>query len=808
MGTRLVGEGFDRVYEAAQTWINSALLKDDSLFTPGRLIWSSEGLRALREQLLETSKWQGSFEDWLAQLEGSPQEIYQLAGEILYVMFLVPNTPKNPQYKRRQIKKVFEELSPALDIPSELGDALAGLMGGGRGFQSSRPYYLGFLIEFAEQWKQQSSDEQNRLLGDPWAFKGFTEAIEFQSGLLQNNPNAIHAQREALLHLVHPDTFEGMVSVGHKILITKTFKDLISQSTDDIDRQLAQIRNILEPHYGARNHFFYRGVIWRQWDPDSKAEGGYTGRTYPENGDEQPLDAWDAFVRQAKLYVDSGRLETEELNYKFEMGEDLVAARSAVLDGASDWRELLQHALRSRGGHPIPWRLLDDFKGWCADHPEQALGAHQALWGEGIAPIAERISAFTKVSPDSPLRGKGSAYGSSLSVISVLLMGLDVEQYPPFSVTVFDRAYNRTGYERPVGSADEVVMYEHALGFLDRFIEEASKRELQLRHRLDAQSVVWGVVAGGSEEEEIQLPPPPENYSIDNILGEGCFVERPKLESVLERLKFKKNLILQGPPGTGKTWLSKRLAFALVGSKDDRLVQQFQFHPNLSYEDFVRGWRPGGESGLYLVDGPFLRAIDTAKKDPDNKYVIVIEEINRGNPAQILGEMLTLLETDKRTQEHALALGYPRNAEERVFLPDNLYIIGTMNIADRSIALVDLALRRRFAFVNLEPTFGDSWRNWVREKSGVDNDFLREIERRMNSLNEVIKGDRALGPQFQVGHSVVTPPSNESVDNPVRWFNQVVETEIGPLLEEYWFDSLSKAETEKQRLRLTVDSTS
>ena len=301
------------------------LLEDDSLFTPGKSIWSSQWLRALRERLLETSKWQGRFEDWLAHLEGSPQETYQLAGEVLYVMFLVPNTPQNPEKKRQQIKKVFEESSPALDIPSNLGDALAGLMGGGSGFQSSRPYYLGFLIEFAEQWKQQLPTEQNRLLVDAWAFKGFVEGLNFQSALLQNNPNAIQAQREALLHLIHPDTFEGMVSVNHKSLVTKAFKDLTNQPTEDVDRQLAQIRKILEPHYGAGNHFFYKAVIWKQWDPSCKVEGGYTGRTYPQNGEKvpkppKPPDGWDALGKELLLPVEF----LEEINALLEDKKQVI----------------------------------------------------------------------------------------------------------------------------------------------------------------------------------------------------------------------------------------------------------------------------------------------------------------------------------------------------------------------------------------------------------------------------------------------------------------------------------------------------
>ena len=242
------------------------------------------------------------------------------------------------------------------------------------------------------------------------------------------------------------------------------------------------------------------------------------------------------------------------------------------------------------------------------------------------------------------------------------------------------------------------------------------------------------------------------------------------------------------------------MAFALIGQRDDSKIRAVQFHPNLSYEDFIRGWRPSGEGKLTLVDGPFMEVITTAIDDPESKYVIVIEEINRGNPAQVFGEMLTLLETDKRTPDEALELSYRKFAGERVYIPSNLYVIGTMNIADRSLALVDLALRRRFAFIDLEPTLGKAWRNWVKDKNGIDSQFLDEIERRINALNDDIAIDPSLGAQFQVGHSYVTPAVGMNITDAKEWFGEVVETEIGPLLDEYWFDDLEKSRKAQKRL--------
>jgi 5-methylcytosine-specific restriction protein B len=292
-------------------------------------------------------------------------------------------------------------------------------------------------------------------------------------------------------------------------------------------------------------------------------------------------------------------------------------------------------------------------------------------------------------------------------------------------------------------------------------------------------------------------------YSLEDIVAEGAFLEPAELETLLERLRTNKNLILQGPPGTGKTWLAKKLAYALMGQVDGSRLRAIQFHPNMSYEDFVRGYRPLGKDGIDLVEGPFMEMIAAAAAAPSAPHVMVIEEINRGNPAQIFGEMLTLMEADKRTPDEALELCYRRTRGERVFIPGNLYIIGTMNLADRSLALVDFALRRRFAFGELEPRLGPlgpRWRAWVTKQCAIEPALLDEIEKRILALNVQIAADSSLGPQFRIGHSYITPPVQVPITDPLRWYKQVVESQIGPLLREYWFDAGEKAQEAQKRL--------
>jgi len=286
-------------------------------------------------------------------------------------------------------------------------------------------------------------------------------------------------------------------------------------------------------------------------------------------------------------------------------------------------------------------------------------------------------------------------------------------------------------------------------------------------------------------------------YTIDSITDDGCFIERTELELAVSRLKTKKNLILQGPPGTGKTWLAKKLAYALIGSNENSItgdrLRCIQFHPTSSYEDFVRGWRPSGDGKLTLVDGVFLEIAQAAISEPDQAYVLIVEEINRGNPAQVFGELLTLLEDSKRNSEDAIELAYRRSKGERIHLPKNLYIIGTMNIADRSLALVDLALRRRFAYLNLEPQINDRWRQWCIQKYAFTENEASLIASKMLLLNETIANDRTLGPQFRIGQSFVTPTDASAVSDVRRWFREIVDTELGPLLHEYWYDAPESA---------------
>jgi 5-methylcytosine-specific restriction protein B len=303
--------------------------------------------------------------------------------------------------------------------------------------------------------------------------------------------------------------------------------------------------------------------------------------------------------------------------------------------------------------------------------------------------------------------------------------------------------------------------------------------------------------ASAVDEAEPGGERPYPTYGISDLIDEGAFLSAERIREILALLERKKNIVLQGPPGTGKTWLARKLGFALVGRRDPSRVTSVQFQPSYSYEDFVRGYRPHGDGTLQLVDGLFLQLAALARRTP-GPVVLVIEEINRGDPAQVFGELLTLLEESQRDGE-GVRLAYGPGGNFSV--PANLYVIGTMNLADRSLALVDFALRRRFGFVDLKPELGDAWRDWC-EKLGAPQGFLSTVAERIETLNTAIAEARGLGDQFRIGHSYVTPAKSQGSDEAswTAWWRSVVTDELGPLLAEYWHEEPETAVDLRDRL--------
>ncbi|NDL60412.1 McrB family protein [Phytoactinopolyspora mesophila] len=752
------------VYRAAERWVAEALRGDGSLFTPGEAIWTEALLDELNERFVRSpDETSDAFQVKLErQLDGASPQTVQLMGEVLYVHLLVASpTSSKGETKRRLINQVLSWAAPVTAaIPSELDAALdQGFAATGTAFNTYRPFQLALIIEFARAWKQQERKEQEKLLEEPWAFREFLYDVAL--------PRGAHSQREALLHLVHPATFERCVSRDAKARIAKTFSELVSDPTQDVDRQLAEVRHKLAEEHGAQLDF-WDPDIRRQWQPDTSL--------------------WGQFIHWASRFYDSAEFDSLERDYRHEIVERLTQTRDALLAG-TEWLAPLKKAFgppNNLMSYHTYRRLLD----WCAAELDAARLALQAMWQPERTAV-QRVRDFLGQIPEDVVSGRGSR----TTLASFLMMAVDAAQYPIYQTRPFNKAMDLTQYERPPVDSDEAEVYEHALAFLDRLASEASSRGLELRDRLDAQSVLWLVVRwpidqvdlpanerralgryrGSELAEEGDEAAEEEASTISALtletLAERLLIDVAWLERIRWLLEDKRQVIFYGPPGTGKTYVAQELAAALT--RDQNRVKLVQFHPSYAYEDFVEGYRPtelkGGSPGFKLRHGPLRKLAETAIATPEETFVLVIDEINRGNVAKVFGELYFLLEYRKRN----VILQY---SDEEFALPENLWIIGTMNTADRTIALLDAALRRRFHFVPFlpsQPPIDGLLRRWLREhRPGLEwvADMIDQANKKLDDR------DLAIGPS----HFLKDHLDEESVE--LIWSHS-----IEPYVQEHFF---------------------
>jgi MoxR-like ATPase len=506
---------------------------------------------------------------------------------------------------------------------------------------------------------------------------------------------------------------------------------------------------------------------------------------------------WDTYFARVERYLGTQDIESNELAELRELGQDLANFRKEVHTQAGPISREIPKFYPKFGGE---FNAANVWKFLIAEDRADAL---RELWApsrqaaDQVPPLVEvlaRIRTFSKRLPENPAGGKLKGSGTRMRPISVLLMAFDVDRYPPFKTREFNKAYEAVGYPSPPAGSDEAALYEHALEFVDWFIQEAAERGLDVpRTRLEAQSLVWALGKGGDAEG-----PPADEGSRDGAelvvsdpadvlaeLADELLLPRGFLTDVETLLDDKGQVIFQGPPGTGKTYVARKLAECLAGSPER--VRLVQFHPSYSYEDFVQGFRPAlreGQPGFELRNGPLVDVAKQASEAPHQKHVLVIDEINRGNLAKVFGELYFLLEY----RDAELRLLY---SDEPFALPDNLYIIGTMNTADRSIALVDLALRRRFHFVEFHP-----------DKSPVKGLLHRWLKREapaMTWIADVVdRANAKLGDrQAAIGPSYFLKPNLNDAKVRLIWEHNVL-----PYVEEHLFGEHDRlAEFDLDRLR-------
>ena len=774
--------GGEAVYAAAEHWVNAALRRDDSLFTPGEPIWSRANLVDFHGRFAgqpDDSKdtFLNKFE---RQLHGARSQIYQLAAEILYLNYLIvyPRTIGGDK-KRENVNRVLHWSETRVTIPDHLIDAQDyGFVNPGPAFGVSLPAHIQLIAEFLQHWKSLPEGTHAQKLDDPWEFKKELESIDVPRSA---------AQSMALLHLVYPSVFEPILSNNHKNQIREAFGGLIKTRADDADRDLLSMRRKLNLIYGIDFHY-YAQELRTVWDPR--------------------LSDWERFIGWTRRFAEHSSFDRFERYYKEETASNIRVAKSALEAGKDSWLEALRDAFNPPN-NLTNWRDHTPFLDWCKENPEAAADALRALWNQKSTLPAAIRDFLGRVPQDSP-----SGKNTRAKIAAFLAMAIDPYDYPPFRVTTYEAAYKLTGYPLPSSDADEADVYQHALGFLDKVLAEASNYGLEIRDRLDAQSVLWSLtterfddVLPDAEHDAFkryraQIPPtpnenengggselvlPPESL---NDVAKRLLWDPAHLQDIQRLLKDKRQVVFYGPPGTGKTFVALELANHFAG--DGGSVDLVQFHPSYAYEDFVEGFRPAdrnGQPGFQLREGPLKRIAEKARAQPDTTHVLVIDEINRGNVARVFGELYFLLEYRDRD----MSLQY---STDRFALPRNLWFVATMNTADRSIALVDAALRRRFHFV---PFFPD--------QPPVEGLLSRWLARENPSLSWVADLLNRANGKLADRHLAIGPSHFMRDDLDEQWVKLIWKHSILPYIEEQLFGQEERlAEFDLATLRAEIKS--
>ena len=791
------------VFRAAELWKRAALESDESVFSDAPL-WNIENIDQIDRYFVQRlDMGEGTFMEKLEkQLAPASPEAKRLAAEMLWLMLLCPSNV-HPPNKREVFTQIWAWGGTPADNDSPLlqDDVLHGLGSAGTAFNTHRWRELVFFVALMKAFKALSEAEKKTLLADGWAFAKWLEDIP------EENTRQL---RHMILFLLFPDDFERIFGGTDRKTIVRSFthqsaREVNRMSPVQLDRELAAIRRHEAAQLGTEDIDFYVSPLREKWKQSNfqKKTGGvthahvvdaltfidrdgipddarsstydliYDGKRYPPKY-VLSLAVAEATGEELERSELSGGENSKALQALRKLGffierKDFIAelvttfitqadeqTSLAVSDYPKSYEDLEVHVSFGKGSYArVPWVAFLGYNQKTSKGINPVLLYYKTL---GRLVVAYGVSETQP--PDENWKNLGNA--QPISTVLKEQFGVAPERYgASYLHSMFET--EDLNLDAVNAALDDVIAKFHAqLG--NRQVQEATPRKLL----------------------EDYVP-----YTLTDAL-DGLFIDPERFESILGLLKAKRTIILQGPPGVGKTFFSKRLAYALMGERSPARLGMVQFHQAYAYEDFVQGYRPSG-TGFRLKNGTFHKFCTQAADDPGNLYVFVVDEINRGNLSKVFGELMMLIERDKRGPEWAIPLAYSEDLEDKFYVPDNLYLIGLMNTADRSLAMVDYALRRRFAFVDLEPAFHTDQFNEYLVSVGAAPAFAKQVVERLSALNQRIEDDVAnLGSGFRVGHSFFCAVDEDEVPNQA-WFRQIVHTEIEPLLREYWFDDPVKA---------------